>query len=261
MHEVLCHKEGRTGVVVLNRPDKRNALSPDMVSQLKAAFASHASDPSVKVIVLRAEGTAFCAGADLDYLRSMQQFGFEQNLADSGALRDLFYQIYTLSKPVIAQVQGHTLAGGCGLATVCDFIVAVPDAKFGYTEVRIGFIPAIVMSFLVRRVGEGHARRMLLSAELLSASEAKSIGLVTSVVAPDSLASSVTALAEQLARDNSGTAMATTKRMLSQITSLSLEDALSHAVEMNARARATEDCKRGIETFLEKGGPAVWEES
>jgi methylglutaconyl-CoA hydratase len=252
MEYIQSFTEDRRAVIVLNRGEKRNALAPQMVTELKAAFRAHADDPAVRVIVLRAAGTVFSAGADLAYLRELQQFGYAENLADSGALKDLYYQIYTCPKPVIAQVQGHAIAGGCGLITACDFVFAVPEARFGYTEVRIGFIPAIVMSLLVRRIGEGHARRLLLGAELIPAQEAFRVGLVTHIVAPEALQKEVDDFSNRIARENSGEAMAVTKQMLADIPSMSLLDALSHGVEMNAKARETADCRRGIAAFLRK---------
>lgn len=257
MEYILAYKDGRKGVIVLNRPEKRNALAPQLVSELKEALSVHGSDPDVRIIILRAEGPAFCAGADLAYLREMQQYGYAENAADSRALRDLYYQLYTLPKPVIAQVQGHAIAGGCGLASVCDFVYAVPEAKFGYTEVRIGFIPAIVMAFLVRRIGEGHARRMLMGGAPVNASEAMAIGLVTRVVARETLDEAVNAFAGQLIHDNSGEAMAVTKRMLAKLPSMTLDEALSHGVEQNALARESADCRRGIDAFLRKEN-IVW---
>ncbi len=147
MDIVLYEVKERIGYLTLNRPEKRNALNFELVAALKEAFTRAENDPGVKVVVLRANGEAFCAGADLAYLQQLQQFSFEENLADSNHLKDLFLMIYQLKKVVIAQVQGHALAGGCGLATVCDFVFAVPEAKFGYTEVKIGFIPALVLVF------------------------------------------------------------------------------------------------------------------
>ena len=141
----------RIGFLTLNRPTKRNALNHELVTELLLGFQKAASDDSVKVIVLRANGETFCAGADLVYLQQMQKFSYEENLSDSLQLKELFLQIYTSKKVVIAQVQGAALAGGCGLITVCDFVFAVPEAKFGYTEVKIGFVPAIVMVFLLRK--------------------------------------------------------------------------------------------------------------
>lgn len=252
MEQIRAYKEDRKAVIVLNQPQKRNALSPRMIEELTQAFNEFREAGDVKVIVLRAEGTAFCAGADLSSLREMQSYGYEQNLADSSALGDLFYLIYTCPKPVIAEVQGPAIAGGCGLVTVCDFVFAVPDARFGYTEVRIGFIPAIVMSFLVRRIGEGHARRLLLSGELTDAAQAWQLGLITRVVEPELLAPAVEDFARHLIKDNSGEAMKMTKQMLTDIQPMTLTEALSHGVEMNARARSTVDCRRGIDAFLRK---------
>lgn len=252
MEQIRTFKEDRKAVIVLNQPQKRNALSPRIIEELTQAFHDYREASDVKVIVLRAEGTTFCAGADLAFLQQLQQYGYEENVADSSALRDLYYLINTCPKPVIAEVQGHAIAGGCGLITVCDFVFAVADAKFGYTEVRIGFIPAIVMSFLVRRIGEGHARRLLLSGELIEGIEAFELGLVTRIVERDSLTSAVEDFAKQLIKNNSGEAMKMTKQMLTDIQPMTLNEALSHGVEMNAKARATPDCLRGIDAFLRK---------
>ncbi len=252
MKYVQYEVEDRIGYITLNRPAKRNALSFGMVAELKEAFAAAETDDTAKVIVLRANGEAFCAGADLEYLRQLQEFSFEQNFADSTHLKELFLQIYTLKKVVIAQIQGHALAGGCGLATVCDFSFAVPDASFGYTEVRIGFVPAIVMVFLVRKIGEAHARALLLSGSLCSAHEALQMGLVNEVFPAEEISAEVKAFATQLVESNSGYAMNVTKQMIAKVQSLALEEALTFASEMNAKARSSEDCKRGIAAFLNK---------
>jgi methylglutaconyl-CoA hydratase len=242
----------RIGTITLNRPEKRNALSYELVDELKEAFTKAEEDDHVKVIVLKANGEAFCAGADLEYLQQLQKFSYEENLNDSNHLKELFLKIYTHSKVVIAQVQGHALAGGCGLATVCDFIFAVPDAKFGYTEVKIGFIPAIVMVFLLRKMGEGKAKELLLSGELYSADNVKQLGLINQVVAPEKLEIEVAALAKKLVESNSAQSMKLTKQMISKVQSLSVEDALQYAAEMNAHARGTDDCKKGVAAFLNK---------
>lgn len=242
----------RIGFITMNRPEKRNALSHELVSELKEAFRVAESDEQVKVVVLKANGEAFCAGADLAYLQKLQHFSFEENVSDSNHLKELFYQIYTLKKMVIAQVQGHALAGGCGLATVCDFVFAVPEARFGYTEVRIGFIPAIVLVFLLRKIGEGKARQLLLSGEPVSAETAWEMGLVNYVVPREKLEDEVVRFAEKLAVSNSGLAMGTTKEMIAKVQSMTLEEALTYAAEMNARARGSDDCKRGIQGFLNK---------
>ncbi|MEJ7646561.1 MAG: enoyl-CoA hydratase-related protein [Chryseolinea sp.] len=245
-------KNGVFAFVTLNRPDKRNALNHEMVSDLREAFAELEQDQAVKVIVLKSSGRSFCAGADLEYLKELQDFTLEENLADSSFLRDLFLQIYTLDKIVIAQVQGHALAGGCGLANVCDFVFTVPEAKFGYTEVKIGFIPALVMVFLLRKLGEGPVREMLLTGDLITADHALKLGLVNRVVAPELLEVSVDTFAASLVKSNSFQAMIETKRMISKVQSLPLEQALDYAVKKNAEARRTTDCKNGINAFLNK---------
>jgi len=164
---VLTKVADRIGYITLNRPEKRNALSPDLILGLKDAFVEMGARDDVKVIILRANGKAFCAGADLSYLQSMQAFTFEKNLEDSNRLKDLFSLIFTLPKVVIAQIQGHALAGGSGLVTVCDFGFSVPEALFGYTEVRIGFVPALVSVFLHEQIGGAKTQELLLSGGLL----------------------------------------------------------------------------------------------
>jgi methylglutaconyl-CoA hydratase len=252
MNQVEYTVQDRIGYITLNRPEKRNALSFELVAALKDTFAIAENDSTVKVIILRANGEAFCAGADLGYLQQLQKFSYEENLADSNHLKELFLKIYTLKKVVIAQVQGHALAGGCGLATVCDFSFAAPEAKFGYTEVKIGFIPAIVMIFLLRKIGEAKAKQLLLSGDLVTAEDARAIGLVNAIVPKEALEQEVYTFAQRLITTNSATSMEYTKHMIATVQSLSLEDALTFASTMNAKARATEDCIKGIHAFLNK---------
>jgi len=242
----------RVGIITLNRPEKRNALSFELVSALKEAFTTFENDSRVKIIILSARGQAFCAGADLGYLQKLQGYSYEENLADSNHLKELLLQIYTLKKLVVAQVQGHALAGGCGLASVCDFVFAVPEAKFGYTEVKIGFIPAIVMTFLLRKIGESRAKQLLLSGDLVPAEEAHRLGIVNKLVPAPNLEKEVMEFALRLSNENSQEAMMVTKQMVAQVQSMPLSDALNYASEMNAKARATEDCKKGIQAFLNK---------
>lgn len=240
----------RIGYITLNRPEKRNALNPEMVTELRKGFQKAEQDDSVKIIVLQANGDAFCAGADLEYLHQLQKFSFDDNLADSKRLKELFLQIYRLKKIVIAQVQGAALAGGCGLATVCDFVFAVPEAKFGYTEVTIGFVPAIVMVFLLRKIGEARSKELLLTGNLISAGEAKNIGIVNKVVERTTLEKEVREFAGRLVTSTSSQSLALTKTMISEVQDMKLEEALEFAAGQNAQARGTDDCKKGIEAFL-----------
>jgi methylglutaconyl-CoA hydratase len=252
MEYIEIEVKERIGTITLNRPKKRNALNFELVSELKEALISFERDESVKVIVLNAKGPAFCAGADLAYLQKLQGFSYEENLADSTHLKELFLTIYTLKKVVVAQVQGDAIAGGCGLASVCDFAFTVPEAMFGYTEVKLGFIPAIVMVFLIRKIGEGNASRLLLSGQLISADEACRMGMVNNVVPSEKLEESVLTFAKKLLVENSSQAMATTKQMIAKVQSMPLEEALNFAAEMNARARSSDECQKGIRAFLDK---------
>jgi methylglutaconyl-CoA hydratase len=254
---VLYEVSERVAYITLNRPDKRNALNDEIVEALHEAFCRAEADGQVKVVVLRAKGSVFCAGADLAYLQQLQKNNYEENLADSSRLKELFHKIYTLKKVVIAQIQGHAIAGGCGLVTVCDVAFAVPEAKFGYTEVKIGFIPAIVSLFLLRKIGEGRAKELLLSGRLIDAEEALSIGLVHRLVEADCLEAEVKAYAAQLCVQNSASSMELSKRIIAEIQERTLEQGLQYAAQMNAMARETEDCRRGIAAFLEKK-PLEW---
>jgi methylglutaconyl-CoA hydratase len=242
----------RVGYITLNRPDKRNALSHELIEELKSTFTKAEQDVDVKIVVLNANGESFCAGADLAYLQQLQNFSYDENLADSNHLKELFLKIYSFKKIVIAQVQGHALAGGCGLAMVCDFTFAVPEAKFGYTEVKIGFIPALVAVFLVRKIGEQKARQLLLTGEIIKAEEALARGIVTRVVSKEELNATVFDFAQNLIKSNSSQSMELTKQLILEAQGLRLEDALNLAATMNAKARATDDCKKGIAAFLNK---------
>jgi len=252
MSNVLYEVKDRICFLTLNRPEKKNALNAAMITDLKVNFDKAEKDAAVKVIVLKANGDVFCSGADLESLQKLQSNSHEDNLQDSNHLKELFLKIYTLKKIVIAQVQGHALAGGCGLATVCDFTFIVPNAKMGYTEVRIGFVPAIVMVFLLRKVGETRAKQLLLSGELVTGDDAVHFGLANQIVDNDKLTTVVIDFAQRLITNNSTQSMELTKRMIAASQSMPLEDGLSYAAEMNAKARSTEDCKRGIEAFLNK---------
>ncbi|MEP2667806.1 MAG: enoyl-CoA hydratase/isomerase family protein [Cyclobacteriaceae bacterium] len=252
MSNVLYEVKDRIGFLTLNRPEKKNALNAAMVSDLKDNFSKAENDSNVKVIVLKANGDVFCSGADLESLQQLQKNTHEENLKDSNHLKELFLQIYTLKKVVIAQVQGHALAGGCGLANVCDFVFAVPKAKMGYTEVRIGFVPAIVMVFLLRKIGEQRAKQLLLSGELISGEDTVKYGLVNYLVPDEKLAEVVNTFSSRLIQNNSIQSMELTKEMIAHAQSMTLEGGLNYASGMNAKARATVDCKRGIGAFLNK---------
>jgi methylglutaconyl-CoA hydratase len=242
----------RIAYITLNRPEKRNSLNPELVLLLTQSFLQANEDENVKVIVLRANGEVFSSGADLAYLQQLQSNSYQENVTDSAGLKELFYTIYTSPKLVIAQVEGHAIAGGCGLASVCDIVFSVPEAKFGYTEVKIGFIPALVACFLVRKLGEARTKELLLSGDLIDAETASRYGLINFVVQKEHIRESVKQYAERLAVSTSARSVSLTKELLNMAQNLSLEDSLEETVKLNAGARATADCKRGISAFLNK---------
>ncbi|MBP1647343.1 MAG: methylglutaconyl-CoA hydratase [Bacteroidetes bacterium] len=250
--------DGRKAIITLKRPEKRNAMDDVMVNELTLAVVAAGRDPEVKTLLLQANGPAFCAGADLEHLSRMSKFDLEENRMDSFRLANLFRTIYELRKPVVALVNGPALAGGCGLVSVCDFVIASEEkAQFGYTEVHIGFVPAIVTVFLLKRVGEARARELMLRGNILSAAEAKEIGLVSLVVPEKELQKAGEQLLDELLTHNSLTSMTLCKELLSKLHGLNLADALDFAANMNAAARMTPECKAGLSAFLNKQ-PLKW---
>jgi methylglutaconyl-CoA hydratase len=238
------------GILTVNRPEKRNALHPELVRQMKIKLQEAATDDSVKVLIITGEGKAFCAGADLEYLNEMKNYSSFENEKDSRELAELFLIIYNFPKPVIAAVNGAAIAGGCGLASVCDIIVADElNARFGYSEVKIGFIPAIVSTFLIRRVGEGMAKQLLLSGDIIEAKRAYEIGFVN-YLCPKTLEFSLD-IASKL-KENSYQSMKLTKEMIEKVSGLSVEDAVEYCIGLNTISRTTDDFKKGLNNFLSK---------
>lgn len=252
---ITSRTDGQTATITLNRPRKRNALNADLIVELRLALEEAAVDEAVRCVVLTGAGDVFSAGADLAALQSLQDATPTENEADSRRLAELFRAIYLHPKPVIARINGHAIAGGCGLASVCDVSVAVEGARLGFTEVRIGLVPAIVSVFLRRRLGEAAARELLLRGHLISAAEAVRIGLLTKAVPPEALDREVAEIAREIIEETSASAVALTKRMLASLSGVGLDEALAHAVQVNAFARGTADGQAGIAAFLEKKDP------
>lgn len=250
---ILFAIDSGVATVTLNRPDKRNAISYELIDDLLGAL-DEVGQSSARVLVLAGAGKAFCSGMDLENLQTLIGRTPEQSLKDSETMARLFRSLYDFPKPTIAAVNGPAIAGGCGLATLCDFTLAVPDAKFGYTEVRIGFVPAIVSTFLLRQVGEKHTRDLLLTGRIISADEAYRIGLINEIVAPEKLMERARELAAQL-MENSPSSLSYTKRLLSEHAQRELDEQIQSAVRENAAVRATHDFREGISSFLEKRKP------
>jgi methylglutaconyl-CoA hydratase len=245
--------DSSVATLTLNRPDKRNAISYELIEDLLGALNEIAKS-SAQILILTGAGKAFCSGMDLDNLKALSGRSPEQSLKDSETMARLFRTLYDFPKPTIAAVNGAAIAGGCGLATLCDFTLAVGEAKFGYTEVRIGFVPAIVSTFLLRQIGEKHARDLLLTGRIIDAQEAHRMGLINEIVAAEKLMSRAQELAAQL-MENSPASLTSTKRLLSDHARRGLDAQIQAAVRENAAIRSTHDFKEGIASFLEKRKP------
>ena len=247
---------GQIATITLNRPDKRNAMSAAMIAELQTALdeieKSHA-----RVGILTGAGKAFCSGMDLEMLSAISQQSPAENQEDSRRMAKMFRRIWSFSRPLIAAVNGAALAGGCGIATLCDFTLAVPEAKFGYTEVKIGFLPALVSVFLTRQIGEKKARDLLLTGRILEAAEAKEFGLVNEIVHAENLMARSKELAEVLIAASPGS-LSRAKRLMTSSAAASVDHDLERAILENARIRCTPDFKEGLASFLEKRKP-IWQ--
>jgi methylglutaconyl-CoA hydratase len=238
----------KIALIKLNRPEKHNALHPELVKEFKEKLKLAAEDKNIRIIIITGEGKSFCAGADLEYLNNLTNYSSIENEEDSRSLADLFLQIYNFPKPTIAAVNGAAIAGGCGLASVCDIIVADKQhAKFGYTEVKIGFIPAIVSIFLIRKIGEGRARQLLLTGELINAETAFKFGLVNYLTGNAGIYA--VELANELLK-NSDYSMQFTKKIVNDISRMPIEKAVEYCSELNVISRTSEDFIKGLSLFL-----------
>lgn len=247
--------DGRVATITLNRPDKRNAISFELINDLLRALDEVAKSDAI-ILILTGAGKAFCSGLDLENLKALLGRTPEQNLQDSRTMVQLFRTLYEFPKVTIAAVNGAAIAGGTGLALLCDFTIATPEAKFGYTEVRIGFVPAIVSTFLLRQVGEKQARDLLLTGRIFGADEAARMGLISEIVAPENLMNRARELASLL-MENSAASLRATKKLLTDHARAELDAQIESAVRENAGIRTTADFREGITSFLEKRKP-VW---
>jgi len=245
--------DGALATLTLNRPEKRNAISYELIGDLLRAL-HEVKNSSARVLILTGAGKAFCSGLDLDNLKALIGRTPEQNLEDSRTMVSLFRALYEFPKPTIAAVNGAAIAGGTGLALLCDFTLAAPEAKFGYTEVRIGFVPAIVSTFLLRQIGEKLARDLLLTGRIFDAAEALRIGLINEIIPPEQLMDRARALAAQL-MESSPLSLAYTKRLLTEHARAVLDAQIEAAIRENAGIRSTADFREGITSFLEKRKP------
>src|SRR5215470_11934510 len=247
---------GQIATITLNRPDKRNAMSAAMMAELQTAL-DEIERGHARVVIVTGAGTAFCSGMDLEMLAAIAEQSPAENQEDSRRMAKMLRRIWSFPRPLIAAVNGAALAGGCGIATLCDFTLAVAEAKFGYTEVKIGFLPAIVSVFLTRQIGEKKARDLLLTGRTLEAAEAKEFGLVNEIVAAENLLTRSKELAEVLIAASPGS-LSRAKRLMTSSAAAGIDHDLERAILENARIRCTPDFKEGLASFLEKRKP-VWQ--
>jgi methylglutaconyl-CoA hydratase len=248
---ILIEEKGETKKIVLNRPEKRNSLDELMIEELTDAMNKFSNDEETKSITLSGAGDNFCSGLFLDYLQKISEYDILQNKDDSRRFKNLLVAIYNNRKPTIAMVEGYALAGGCGIASACDLVVASKTAQFGYTEVKIGFIPAIVMIFLMKRVTEAHAKDLLLTSRFIMGEEAHRIGFANYVTEADELEDFTDKLCAGLNKLPLSS-LKLTKEMFGNVSNMSFEAALEYAVDLNAITRMTDECKKGVSNFLNK---------
>jgi methylglutaconyl-CoA hydratase len=253
---LLLEYDGEVAKITLNRPDKRNAVSAQMIADLQSAL-DEIEKTHIRVVLLTGAGKAFCAGMDLEMLAAIAKQTPAENQEDSRRIAKMLRRLWSFPRPMIAAVNGAAYAGGCGIATLCDFTLAVPEAKFGYTEVKIGFLPAIVSVFLTRQIGEKRARDLLLTGRIIDAAEAKEFGLVSEIVPPEKLMERAHELAGTLIAA-SPLSLSRAKRLLISSQAQSIDHDLERAILENARIRCTPDFKEGLASFLEKRKP-VWQ--
>ncbi len=251
---VLSQDHGPVRLLTLNDPERRNPLSDALSRALLEELDAAEANDDVRVLAITGAGKAFSAGADLDFLRRVRSQSAEENMAHSQRLRDLFWRVYTFPKPTIAAVNGAAVAGGAGLAAACDLVVMDEEARIGFTEVKIGFVAALVGVLLVRAVGEKHARELLLTGDLVDARTAYRMGLANRVVAAGESVAEALEWASRLA-ENSPTSLRLTKELLASFYGMGLEDALRLAATAGAWIRQSEDLQEGLDAFFEKRKP------
>lgn len=252
---LILEFSGEIAQITLNRPDKRNAINTQMIAELQSALDTIEKSHS-RVVIVTGAGKSFCAGMDLEMLAAITKQSPAENQDDARRIAKLLRRIWSFPRPTIAAVNGAAYAGGCGIATLCDFTLAAPEAKFGYTEVKIGFLPAIVSVFLTRQIGDKRSRDLLLTGRLIEATEAKEFGMVTEVISGEQLMNRTLALADDLIAA-SPSSLTRAKQLLTSAAAAGVDHDLERAILENARIRCTPDFKEGVASFLEKRKP-VW---
>ena len=251
---ITCSFEDKIATVTLNRPDVHNAFNEVMIAELTEIFKKIAKDDEVRVVVLTGSGKSFSAGADLNWMKKMVNFSYDQNLDDSLKLAELFYIMYSLPKPTIAKVNGAAIGGGTGLVAVCDIAIASEKAKLSLSEVKLGLVPACISPYVIRKVGEGRCREFFLTGERLTARRAAELGLVNQAVPPEELDQAVQEKAAQLV-SSGPEALAMCKKLLKNVPGMEFEKAKTYTADMIASMRISDEGQEGMNAFLEKRKP------
>ena len=252
---IALSRAGPIATLTLNRPELHNAFNAEMIAELRDCFAALADDASARVVVLTGAGQSFCAGADVNWMRASLEWSHEQNVADAEALAALFEAAWALPKPLIARVNGPALGGGVGLVACCDLAVAVDTARFGFTEVKLGLIPAVIAQYAVPKIGVSQARALFVSGERFTAERAFEIGLIHAVTGQDDLDATVSALASRML-SSAPEAIAAAKRVVDAVWTLERASARQFVIHAIAGARTSPEGQEGLRAFLEKRKPA-----
>jgi len=247
-------KDGRIARVTFNRPEIHNAFNSTVITEMSRLFSEIEKDDDIRVVVLSGEGKSFCAGADLNWMRGVIKQSYDENLAESNALADLFYQIYTCKRPVVGMINGAAIGGGTGFVAVCDIAIAAESAKFSFSEVKIGVVPACIGPYVIKKMGEGKARELFITGERMKAKRAFKVGLVNKVVPDEELAAEVNALVESILTSGPE-AVAMAKKLVSEVPPMTPDQFKPYTAEMIARLRVSDEGQEGMDAFLNKRKP------
>lgn len=255
---VSLNKDGRIARVTFCRPEIHNAFNSTVITEMADVFKQIEADKEIRVVLLTGEGKSFCAGADLNWMRSVVDQTYEQNLAESNALADLFYQMYTCTRPIVGRINGAAIGGGTGFVAVCDIAIAAESAKFSFSEVKIGVVPACIGPYVIKKLGEGKARELFITGERMKAARAYEVGLVNKVVADDQLDTEVDSLVQSILTSGPN-AVATAKRLVSEVPAMTPDQFKPYTAEMIAKLRLSDEGQEGMSAFLNKRKPS-WAE-
>jgi len=252
---LACKTDGPVGRVWFNRPEIHNAFNATVIDEMSRLFAELAKDTNIRVVVLSGKGRSFCAGADLNWMREVVKQSYEENLAESNALADLFYQLYTFKRPIVGMINGAAIGGGTGFVALCDIAIAARSAKFSFSEVKIGVVPACIGPYVIRKMGEGKARELFITGERMNAERACEVGLVNRVVDDDQLEAAVEAQVQTIL-SSGPEAVAMAKKLISEVPGMTPVQFKPFTAEMIASLRVSEEGQEGMAAFLEKRKPS-----